>query len=99
MSVGTLSPDPQGLRGARRHSPLELMVPSSYFLTSTKSTKSLGEISLMAAEGVAVLVMHRACQGRGVVHIHGVIISRSYSHIPIQIFKNMESQWLQEIYD
>ena len=43
-------------------SPLELMVPSSYVLTSTRSTKSLGEISFMTAEGVVVLLKSRVCQ-------------------------------------
>lgn len=37
---------------------LELMVPSSYFFTNTKSTKSRGEISFMAAEGVEVRLTH-----------------------------------------
>lgn len=46
------------------HSPLELRVPSSCFMTSTKSTKSLGEMSFMAAAGVAVLVTHRVCQSQ-----------------------------------
>ena len=50
---------------AGRHSPLELRVPSSYFLTNTKSTKSLGEMSFMAAEGVAVLLTHSVCQSQG----------------------------------
>jgi hypothetical protein len=48
------------------HSPLEVMAPSSYFLISTKSTKSLGEISFMAAEGVEVLLTHNVCQSNGV---------------------------------
>ena len=48
-----------------RHSPLELMVPSSYVLTSTRSTKSLGEMSFMTAEGVVVLLTHCVCQSKG----------------------------------
>lgn len=47
-----------------RHLPLELMVPSSYFFTNTKSTKSLGEISFMAAEGVEVLLTHSICRNK-----------------------------------
>lgn len=35
--------------------PLEEMVPSSYFLTKITSTKSRGEIMPIAAEGVTVL--------------------------------------------
>lgn len=40
------------------------MVPSSYFFTNTKSTKSLGEISFMAAEGVEVLLTHSTCRNK-----------------------------------
>lgn len=97
---GDAQPGPSRPRGARRHSPLEQMVPSSYFLTSTTSTKSLGEMSLMAAEGVAVLVTHRVCQGRRVIHIHGVLL---FQEITVgsqsKFLKTFSISRLQEICD
>lgn len=60
-------------RQSRCHSPLELRVPSSYVFMSTKSTKSLGEMSFMAAEGLVVLLTHNVCQSTE---------GRAYGHRP-----------------
>lgn len=39
----------------RRYAPLDVMVPSSYCFTRITSTKSLGAMMPMAADGVTVL--------------------------------------------
>lgn len=45
----------KGKQNKNDYTPLEEMVPSSYFLTKITSTKSRGEIMPIAAEGVTVL--------------------------------------------
>lgn len=50
-----------GVWGLGLDSPLELKVPSSYVRSNTRSTKSRGEMSFIAAEGVVVLLMISVC--------------------------------------
>lgn len=52
------------------YAPLDVMVPSSYRLTKTTSTKSRGAIMPIAAEGVTVLQTDTSCVTVGTMQAH-----------------------------